>query len=137
MKRFDLIEHTADIGVIAYGANLQEAFANAAYAMFTLIIDPEKVREIVCREIEIQADDRESLLVSCLNELLYLVDAKGLVFGRFEVVDLSELALKMRCYGEKVDPARHEPRGGVKAATYHMLKIETDDAYKIQILFDV
>ena len=137
MKKFDLIEHTADVGIIAYGGDLREAFANAAYAMFTLIADLEKVEEVDCREIEVEAEDHESLVVACLNELLYLVDIEGVIFRRFEVIDLSEVGLRMMCYGEKADPARHELRGGVKAATFYMLKVESNDVHKIQVIFDV
>jgi SHS2 domain-containing protein len=137
MKRFDIIEHTADVGIIAYGGDLREAFANAAFAMFTLIADLEKVEEVDCCQIEVQAEDRESLVVACLNELLYLVDIEGVIFRRFEAIDLSEVGLKMKCYGERIDPVRHELRGGVKAATYHMLKVESNDVHKIQVIFDV
>jgi len=77
VKKFDIIEHTADTGIVAYGTELKEAFANAAYAMFTLIADLEDVKEVVCRQIEVEAGDRESLVVSWLNELLYLFDVEG------------------------------------------------------------
>ena len=39
MKRFQLIEHTADTGLIAYGHNLAEAFANAGYGLFSIITE--------------------------------------------------------------------------------------------------
>ena len=137
MKRFDIIEHTADVGIIAYGGDLREAFANAAFAMFTLIADLGGVKEVDCREIEVEAEDRESLVVACLNELLYLVDMEGVLFSRFKVTDFSDVGLKMKCYGERINPVRHELRGGVKAATYHMLKVESNDVHKIQVIFDV
>ena len=137
MQRFDIIEHTADTGIIAYGADLKEAFANAAYAMFTFIADLDNVMEVVSRQIDVQAEDVGSLLVTCLNELLYLFDTENVLYCRFEVTDFSEVRLKMNCYGEKMDPKRHEMRGGVKAATYHMLKVETNDISKVQVILDV
>jgi len=137
MQRFDIIEHTADTGIIAYGADLKEAFANAAYAMFTFIADLDDVMEVVSRHVDVQAEDVGSLLVICLNELLYLFDTESIIFKRFEVTDLSNVRLNMECYGEKMDPKRHEMRGGVKAATYHMLKVETNDISKVQVILDV
>ena len=137
MKRFDIIEHTADAGIVAYGAELKEAFANAAYAMFTLIADLEGVGEDVCRQIEVEAGDQEGLLVSWLNELLYLLDVEGILFERFKVMELSETSLKAEGYGERVDKARHSLKAGVKAATYHMLKVERDNGYSVQVIFDV
>ena len=136
VKRFDIIEHTADVGITAYGANLKEAFANAAYAMFTLIADLENVREDVRRQIEVAAEDRESLLVSWLNELLYIFDVERTIFKRFEVTELGETSLKAEGYGELLDQSRHSLRGGLKAATYHMLKIEKNDGYSVRVIFD-
>ena len=136
MKRFDIIEHTADAGIIAYGAELKEAFANAAYAMFDLIADLEAVREDVCRQIEVEAEDRESLVISWLNELLYIFDVERTVFRRFDILQLGETGLKAECYGEPVNQWRHGLKAGVKAATYHMLKIEKSNGYSIQVILD-
>ena len=136
MKRFDIIEHTADVGIVAYGADLKEAFANAAYAMFTLIADLEGVREAVCRQIEVRAEDQESLIVSWLNELLYLFDVEGIIFKRFKVIELGENSLQAEGYGEPIDSARHSLKAGVKAATYHMLKVAKEDGYSIRVIFD-
>jgi SHS2 domain-containing protein len=137
VKRFDIIDHTADVGIVAYGAELKEAFANAAYAMFTLIADLEGVREEICRQIEVQAEDRESLLASWLNELLYLFDAERIIFKRFEVMELGENSLKAEGYGELIDATRHSLKAGVKAATYHLLRVAKDDGYSVRVIFDV
>jgi SHS2 domain-containing protein len=136
VKRFDIIEHTADVGIEAYGADLKEAFANAAYAMFTLIADLEGVREEICRQIEVRAEDQESLIVSWLNELLYLVDVEGIIFKRFEVIELGESSLVAKGYGELIDSARHSLKAGVKAATYHMLRVAQENGYSIRVIFD-
>jgi len=137
VKKFDIIEHTADAGIVAYGTDLKEAFANAAYAMFTLIADLKSVREDICRQIEVQAVDEESLLVSWLNELLYLFDVEGIIFKRFKVMELSGTRLKAEGYGELIDKARHSLKAGVKAATYHMLRVAKDNGYSVQVIFDV
>ena len=137
MKRFDIIDHTADIGIVAYGAELEEAFANAAYAMFTLIADLEGIEEVVCHKIEVQAADRESLVVSWLNELLCLFEIEGVIFSRFKIKELGETSLKAEGYGEPLDKTRHRLRSGVKAATYHMLRVAKDNGYSIRVIFDV
>lgn len=136
MRDFDIIEHTADTGIIAYGSDLKEAFANAAHAMFSMIADLEAVNEEVCRQIEAEAADRDGLLVSWLNELLYLFDVERIVFKRFEVAELGETRIRADGYGEPVDPSRHGLKSGVKAATYHMLKIEEDDGCRVRVIFD-
>jgi len=138
MKRFDVVEHTADIGVVAYGADMREAFANAAYGMFSLMADLKQVGEETSRYIEAEAGDRESLVVSWLNELLYMFDVERIIFKRFDILELTNTRLKADAYGEKADASRHDLRGGVKAATYHMLKVSKDRGrWSVRVIFDV
>ena len=136
-KEFEIINHTADVGIIAYGADMNEAFANAARALFSLITELDDVEEVVHRDIELTAPDQESLLVEWLNELIYLFDAENIIFKRFDVTQLSQTHLKARSYGHKVDSAKHKLKTGVKAATYHMLKIDKSNGGKVQVLFDI
>ncbi|MDM7999839.1 MAG: archease [Dehalococcoidia bacterium] len=138
MKRFDILEHTADTGIIAYGRDLPEAFANAAYGMFSLMADLRQVREETSRYVEAEAGDTEGLVVSWLNELLYIFDVERIIFKRFDILEFTGTRLRADAYGEKADPSRHRLKGGVKAATYHMLKVmERRDGCSIQVIFDV
>jgi SHS2 domain-containing protein len=135
---FEIIDHTADIGLRAWGADLTEAFANTARGMFSLVTDLESIRESVIKELNVKAPDREVLLVEWLNEMLFYFDTEGLLFNRFEIFSLSGNEINSRCFGEKVDRSRHELKRGIKSTTYHMLKIEEkDDQYRIQVLFDI
>ena len=136
-KDFEIVNHTADVGIIAYGADIEQAFANAARALFSLITELDDVAEVVYRDIELIAPDEESLLVEWLNELIYLFDAENIIFKRFDISRLDNTQLKARSYGEKVDSSKHRLKTGVKAATYHMLKIDKGDGCKVQVLFDI
>ena len=138
MKRFDLVEHTADAGIIAYGADMREAFSNAAYGMFCLMADLEQVGEKTSRHVEVEAGDREGLVVTWLNELLYLFDVERVIFRRFDILELTGTRLEADAYGEEADPSRHRLKSGVKAATYHMLKAsEGGGRCSIRVIFDV
>ena len=136
-KEFEILNHTADAGIIAYGSNMNEAFANAAKGMFSLITELEDVEETEYRDTKLTATDRESLLVEWLNELIYLFDVENILFKKFDIMQLNNTHLKARSYGARVDSSRHELKTGVKAATYHMLRIDRDDGIKIQVLFDI
>ena len=125
------------MGIIAYGADMNETFANAAKALFSLITELDDVEEVMHRDIELTAPDQESLLVEWLNELIYLFDAENIIFKRFDVTQLSQTQLKARSYGHKVDSSKHKLKTGVKAATYHMLKIDKSNGGKVQVLFDI
>jgi len=136
-KDFEILDHTADVGIIAYGADLKQAFANAAKGLFSLITELDDVEEVLCRDIELTASDEESLLVGWLNELVYRFDTEGVLFKRFDITQLGDTRLKARSYGEKADSAKHSLKTGVKGATYHMLKVDKTDGFRVQVLFDI
>ena len=136
MKRFELIEHTADTGLIAYGSNLAEAFANAAFGLFSIIAELKTVKEVESRQLELNEDDTEGLLFEWLNSLIYFFDVDMLIFRRFEIDDFDGHKLKAICYGEKYDPSRHHLKTGVKSATYHMLKIDRVNN-QVQVILDI
>jgi len=136
-KDFEILDHTADVGVIAYGTDLKQAFANAARALFSLITELDDVEEVLHRDIKINASDEESLLVAWLNELVYRFDTEGILFKRFDVSQLGATHLEARGYGEKADRSKHKLKTGVKGATYHMLKVDKTDGFRVQVLFDI
>ena len=136
-KDFEIVNHTADVGIVAYGTDVSQAFTNAARALFSLITELDNVEEFLHRDIELTAPDEESLLVEWLNELIYLFDTENIVFKRFDVTKLNNTHLKARSYGEKVDSSKHRLKTGVKAATYHMLKIDKGNDYQVKVLFDI
>ena len=136
MQRFELIEHTADIGLNAYGKTLSEAFANAAYGMFSIIAELENVREVENRRVEVDADDIEGLLFEWLNSLLYYFDVEMLLFRKFDIIEFGDTRLAAVCRGEKFDASRHEIRTGVKSATYHMLEVDRKEN-RVRVIFDI
>jgi SHS2 domain-containing protein len=137
-KAFEIIDHTADVGIIAYGTDVEELFSNAALALFSLITEPESIEEKLHLNLEVSSEDRDSLLVEWLNELIYFFDVKHILFNRFDIGSLTHNELKATCYGEDFDPMKHKIKVGIKAATYHMLKLDkSDGGYKAQVIFDI
>ncbi|MGD1118007.1 MAG: archease [Dehalococcoidales bacterium] len=136
MKRFELIEHTSDIGLAAYGKTLAEAFANAAYGMFSIIADLDKVKEAESRRVEVNEDDAESLLFEWLNSLLYYFDVEMLLFSKIDITEFNDKHLVAQCSGEKYDPERHRLKTAVKSATFHQLEVDKKNN-RIQVIFDV
>jgi len=124
------------MGLRAYGKDLAEAFANAAYGMFSIIVDPDEVEEKETRHFELKEEDKEGLLFEWLNSLLYYFDVDGLIFKRFDIVEFGEGHLKADCWGEKFDPERHHLKTGVKSATYYMLEVD-ETKNRVQVIFDV
>ncbi|MFC1905241.1 archease [Chloroflexota bacterium] len=137
-KLFEIIDHTADIGIISYGSDMENLFSNAAMGLFSLMIEPEIINEKIQREVQISSQDSESLLVEWLNELVYIFAMEQLIFTRFKFDKLSAIDLKARCFGNKIDHKKQKIIREVKAATYHMLVINKENTgYKAQIIFDI
>jgi SHS2 domain-containing protein len=135
---FEILEHTADAGVLARGRTLAEAFEHAAQGMFSIMVNLDGVREAEQRSIAVVGHDWPSLLVAWLSELLYHTDVEGLVFSRFEVEDLRPYALGAVAFGEQIDRERHELGTGVKAVTRHMLEVEEGpEGCRVQVLLDI
>ena len=138
MKKYDIIDHTADIGVKAYGNTLSEAFGNAAKGMFDIITDKSKIESTGQYEITLHADDLEQLLVDFLSELLFLNSAKNLVFNSFKVkLNEKTRELKASVYGEEFSLSKHKIGAEIKAVTYHMLEIKKNKICSAQVLFDI
>jgi SHS2 domain-containing protein len=138
VKPFEIIEHTADIGIVAYGTDIKQVYANAALGLFNLMADLDNLKEGVKREIELSAEDVEVLLVQWLNELIYISEVEHVIFKRFEIIELSNTRLKATCFGEKIKAGQHRLKREIKAATYHMLKLNKENGrYQVRIIFDI
>ena len=137
--RYESLEHTSEAGIIARGATLAEAFANIAEGMYDLMLELDGVEERESREIALEDQNSEALLVDWLLELLFLTETEGLVFRRFAVDELSETRLRARVWGERFDPERHRSHNVVvKAVTHYLLEIGREDGgYRVQVLFDI
>jgi SHS2 domain-containing protein len=138
MRRYELLDHTADIGIVAFGGDLPEAFGNAAYAMFDILTDTDKIRDMDRFDLRVSASNIEELLVTWLDELLYRYETERLICKRFVIDDMDDVSLRATVFGEKLDPTRHEVKLEIKSVTYHQLKVEkTDDGWRAQVIFDV
>ncbi len=135
-RPFVEIEHTADLALRVRGDDLPSLFAHAAQGMFHLMRYPPPASEAapLAREIALQADDPETLLVDWLGELLYLADRETAHFDRFEILAMEGTALRATIHGH----APQRPGRSIKAVTYADLAIRpTASGLETTITFDV
>jgi SHS2 domain-containing protein len=138
MKRFEILDHTADIGLIVYGSNLKALFENAGEAFFHLITDLKKVRRRVEKQINISGESLDRLMVDWLSELLYLHDVEGLLFKGFKVESVGEDGLRAVVKGETYQEGVHVIKTEVKAATYHRIEVRQENGrWRAQIILDL
>ena len=132
--RYEEIEHTADVGIRAYGKTASAIFASAAEGMFSIIADPGKVKPTGEVEIRLSAEDLPQLLVAWLSELLFLHETQRLLFCKFEV-RIRGTSLRAKAWGEGIDKRRHELKLAIKAVTYHRLSVDVKKGVA-EVIFD-
>jgi SHS2 domain-containing protein len=136
--KFELLDISGDAGVRAFGRSREEAFANAAVGMYSLMTDPELLEEEKTLTVIAEGDSPEGLLVAWLNELIFRFDAQGLIGKTVSVRFLSDTEIDSKISGQDFDPERHEKRLLVKAATYHRVRIEEKNGiWEIDVVFDI
>lgn len=149
-KKFEILEHPADVGFLAYGGTLEELFENAALAMCSLASAPERIAERVEREIRANGSDIESLLYAWLAEILAIADGEQLVFRRARVTQLEAPqqsssgkpclpgVARGAAYGEPFDRARHAAGTYIKAVTLHQFAVErTPQGWQARVFLDL
>ena len=142
---FEIINHTADVGILVWGKSCKDIFENAALGMVCLLID---IHTVLCKEekkIKIEAEDEEELLLKWLREILFLIEQNGMVFSEFHIKkdnfaykNLHKYVFYCSLGGEKIDPERHNICREIKAVTRHGLYIKRKmGLWEARIFFDV
>jgi SHS2 domain-containing protein len=141
MKEFEIIDHTADIGIVAYGKTKREVFINAAKGMFEIIAGENRdLKENFYAKIKLEAKSLEDLLIAWLNELLYISEVKLVILNKFIIKELSNGQIKAEVGGTKINHLSIRIKREVKAVTYHRLEIKKDEEsglWNAQVIFDI
>ncbi len=139
--KYKFLEHTADIKFQAFGKTLEEAFSNAAIAMFEVIIKTEKIEKNITKKIETESEDRESLLYKWLEELLFLLDTEFFMLNSVKNIKITKKGkkyfLKADVVGDtfKEEYGRH---GAVKAVTYNEMFVKEEKGKAtVQVVLDI
>jgi SHS2 domain-containing protein len=140
--KFEFLEHTADVYIAAHGKTMEEAFENAALAMFEVMTDTEKVSPDVEDSVEVEAEDEFALLYSWLEALLVKFETKNMLYSKFKISSIDEtdevFRIKAKVWGEKFSAEKHTQKVGVKAATYHRMEIIKDiDNVRLEFILDI
>jgi SHS2 domain-containing protein len=141
-KRFEFLEHTADLYIAAYGKSLEEAFENAAYASFEGMTDLDKVQPRLEDTVEVEGHDEQALLYNWIEALLVKFDITGNLYSRFKIVSIEKTSsgfkLKAKIWGEPFNPRKHISKVGVKAVTYHQMEILKEKrVFTVKFILDI
>ncbi|MEI8349803.1 MAG: archease [Candidatus Omnitrophota bacterium] len=141
MKKYELLEHTADVRVRVHGKTLELLFKHAAIALFDLLVNYKPKRKKT-REISLEAETLEELFVNWLNELISIFYAYKFLPSDYNIIIVDaehRKTMHASVKGEFFNPYDNKKiNQEIKAATYHNLKIEKDKkGYRAEIIFDV
>jgi SHS2 domain-containing protein len=134
---YEILEHTADIGLEASESSLEELFVTATRGMAEIagVWRPGDGKEVL---IEVEAGNLGSLLVDWLSEVLYLHDSRGDAIAAAQISEVSE---EKGVRGSvRLAPLGEDSSEGVqiKAVTYHQLRVERDrEGWIAQLYFDI
>lgn len=136
---YEIVEHTADIGIRATGRTQEELFIEMARGMFSLIVAPEAVQARWTLRLRACGDQPEGLLVAWLRELLYRFDAEGFLGKEFRICRLKPPEIEAEVSGETLDRRRHPFEREIKAVTYCDLSVarSPEGIWSAQVIFDI
>lgn len=136
--RWEHFAHPSDVGIRGIGPNVNQAFEQVALALMAIITDPSRISCRDAIELHVEAPSSDLLLVDWLNQLIYEVSTRRMLFGRFEVV-IENSKLRARAWGEPLKRRKHRPTVEVKAATYHQASVwqNKDGEWVAQCVVDV
>ena len=135
---YRLLDHTSDIKVEIYGADLAELFTNAATCLFDLTLDRESVGEARTVPVSLQAATLPELFLDWMRELLFLFSTRSLAVRRAKIAAIAPTKVEATIFGEEFDQERHGLKVEVKTPTYHQYRIDkTDEGYRATVVLDV
>jgi SHS2 domain-containing protein len=135
---YETFEHTADLGLRIRGGDLGALFAEAARALFSVIVtNLDAVRPLQQFDFHLEGEHIDDLLHDWLDELLFTFSTRYVLLSQFDV-SVRDNVLTGIGRGEALDPARHELDLEVKAITYHGLKVQPEgEGWLAEVIVDV
>ncbi|XP_066258617.1 protein archease-like [Euwallacea similis] len=143
-KKYEYLDHTADVQLHSWGTSLKESFEQCGIAMFGYMTELEFVEIKQCEEIEATADDLEGLLFHFLDELLFLFSCDPfLICSKLVITEFiteGEFRIKCKCYGEEFRIGKHPQGTEVKAITYSAMQIVNEpdkNQFEVFVIIDI
>ena len=137
-RGYEFFDHTADIGIRAEGATLEELFIRMAQGLTELIAEDSELKPAYTRPIQLTAADAESLLLVWLQELLFWFATDRFLPAEYALDTVSPISLRGEVRGERFDLSRHVQGREVKAITRHLLEVrEHNGVWRGQVIVDI
>ncbi|MFB0520459.1 MAG: archease [Desulfatiglandales bacterium] len=135
---YRIIDHTADLGIIVKGPDVEHLFIHAAQAMTDLMVRRHVSDKIFTRDVSVEGEDFPDLMVKWLGEILYLFEGEGLIVNSIEIKSIGPIQLQATLTLGRFEPERHQILREIKAVTYHQISVnKADDGWETRVIFDI
>ena len=135
---YQIIDHTADLGIIVEGEDEKNLFIRAAKAMTDLMVKDDIAKKTIIKDVSLQGDDFPDLMVKWLGEILYLFHGEKLLVHSIEIKSISSIMLQSTLTLSSLEPKHHEVKREIKAVTYHQIYVDkVNDGWQARIIFDI
>ena len=135
---YQIIDHTADLGIIVKGPDVKQLFILAAQAMTDIMVKGDISEKTVTRDVLVEGEDFPDLMVRWLGEILYLFEGENLIVNSMEIKSISPIQLKSTLTLTSFEPERHQVLREIKAVTYHQISVnKSDDGWEARVIFDI
>jgi len=135
---YQIIDHTADLGIIVDGTDEKNLFIRTAQAMTDLMVEGDITKETVIKDVVIEGEDFPDLMVRWLGEILYLFDGENLIVNSITIKSISPTKLKSTLTLTSFETEHHQVKREIKAVTYHQISVDkVNDGWQARIIFDI
>ena len=136
---YELLDHTADLGILVNGEDLESLFQNAAHAMLQIMMDFQPEQSGSTRNISLEAVDLPDLMVHWLGEILYLFEGENQWVIGTKIHNITSVHLDAQIETIPFSSTMSEHLTEIKAVTYHRIEVLRDNAgvWKAEIIFDL
>uniref|UniRef100_A0A3Q3VM89 Protein archease n=1 Tax=Mola mola TaxID=94237 RepID=A0A3Q3VM89_MOLML len=128
-KKYEYLDHTADVQIHSWGGSLEEAFEQCAMGMFGYMTDTETVEPLDTVDVKSEGEDMESLLFHFLDDWLYKFSA--------ELFFVPRVSFFVSHWGEEFSVGKHPQGTEVKAITYSAMQIHDTEKPEIFAIVDI
>jgi len=135
---YQIIDHTADLGIIVKGIDEKDVFIRAAYAMTDLMVKGDISKKPVIKDVSLQGEDFPDLMVRWLGEILYLFHGEKLLVHSITIKSISPITLRSTFTLSSFEPEHHQVKREIKAVTYHQISVDhVNDGWQTRVIFDI
>ena len=135
---YQIIDHTADLGIIVKGLDVKSLFIHAAQAITDLMVEGDISDKTAIRDVLVKGEDFPDLMVRWLGEILYLFEGENLIVDSIDIKSISPIRLKSTLTLASFDPDHHQVLREIKAVTYHQIDVDQrDNGWEARVIFDI